>query len=109
MKLRTLTALAALALTAACANEAAKGDTNTGTALEQATPGGYSDAPAPAVTVDTGAVSGPASTTNDSSIARTTAAPDAIDSAAAQRTPGDTAGQANTGQANTDSVAPTAP
>lgn len=89
MKLLTLSALAALALTAACANEAAKGDRNTGTALENASPAGVSSAPAPAVTVDTGAVSGPASTTTDSSINATTAAPAAIDSAAAAQAPSD--------------------
>lgn len=89
MKLRTLPALAALVLVAACANEAAKGDRNTGTALENALPAGPSSAPAPAVTIDTAAVSGPASTTTDSSVARTTAAPQAVDSAAAALAPND--------------------
>jgi hypothetical protein len=84
MKLRTLTALA-LVFTAACANEAAKGDRNTGTALEGGTPAGVTSAPAPAVTIDTAAVTGPASTTTDSAIARTTAAPEAVDSAAKER------------------------
>ena len=103
MKLRTLTALAALAFTAACANEAAKGDRNTGTALEGRTPEGVSSAPAPSVAVDTAAATGPASTTDDPSITRTTAAPDAIDSAAARQTRGD-----SMGQTHTDSVAPAA-
>lgn len=83
MKLRTLTAVA-LVLTAGCANEAAKGDRNTGTALEGGTPAEVTSAPAPAVSIDTAAVTGPASTTDDSAIARTTAAPDAVDSAATQ-------------------------
>jgi hypothetical protein len=99
MKLRTLPALA-LVLAAACANEAAKGDRNTGTALEGGTPEGASSAPAPAVTIDTAAVTGPASTTTDSAIARTTAAPEAVDSAAREQ------GRAN--QARQDSAAPAA-
>lgn len=85
MKLRTFPALAALLVLAACANEAARGDRNTGTALENATP--MSEAPMPVVTVDT--ATGPASTTTDSSVARTTAAPDAVDSAAAALAPND--------------------
>jgi hypothetical protein len=84
MKLRTLSALA-LVLAAACANEAAKGDRNTGTALEGGTPAEVNSAPAPAVTIDTAAATGPASTTTDSAIARTTAAPEAADSAAAEQ------------------------
>jgi len=105
MKLRTLSALAALVATAACANEAAKGDRNTGTALEGGTPAGVNSAPAPQVTVDTAAVTGPASTTNDPNITRTTAAPNAIDSAAAARQP-----EAHgAGQTHTDSAAPAAP
>ena len=84
MKLRTLSALA-LVLAAACANEAAKGDRNTGTALEGGTPAEVTSAPAPAVTIDTAAATGPASTTTDSAIARTTAAPEAADSAAAEQ------------------------
>ncbi|HLL84602.1 MAG TPA: hypothetical protein VK420_18190 [Longimicrobium sp.] len=84
MKLRTLSAFA-LVFMAACANEAAKGDRNTGTALEGGTPEGVVSAPAPAVTIDTTAATGPASTTTDSAIARTTAAPEAVDSAAKQQ------------------------
>ncbi len=99
MKHRTLTALA-LVFTAACANEAAKGDRNTGTALEGGTPAGVSSAPAPAVTIDTAAVTGPASTTDDSAIARTTAAPEAVDSAAKQH--------AGSNQMQHDSAAPAA-
>jgi hypothetical protein len=97
MKLRTLSALA-LVFMAACANEAAKGDRNTGTALEGGTPEGVTSAPAPAVTIDTAAATGPASTTTDSAIARTTAAPEMVDSAAKQ--------QAN--QMQHDSAAPAA-
>ncbi len=101
MKLRTLPALA-LVFAAACANEAAKGDRNTGTALEGGNPEGVSSAPAPAVTIDTAAATGPASTTNDPAIARTTAAPDAVDSAAKAH------GYAGADQTRQDSAAPAA-
>lgn len=80
MKLHALTALA-LALTAACADEAAQGDRNTGTALEGGTPEGASSAPAPQVTVDT-VTPGRASTTNDPAIVQATDVTTATDSAA---------------------------
>ncbi len=80
MKLHALTALA-LVLTAACANEAAQGDRNTGTALEGGTPEGVSAAPAPQVTVDT-VTPGRASTTNDPAIVQATDVTTTADSAA---------------------------
>jgi hypothetical protein len=80
MKLHALTALA-LVLTAGCANEAARGDRNTGTALEGGTPAGVTAAPAPQVTVDT-VTPGRASTTNDPAIVRATDVTTTPDSAA---------------------------
>lgn len=59
MKLRPLTAFA-LVFAAACANEAAKGDRNTGTALEGDAPAGVTLAPASAVGLDTAPATGPA-------------------------------------------------
>jgi len=102
MKLRTLSALAALALSAACANEAAKGDRNTGTALEGATPEGTSSAPAPAVTIDT-VEPGRTSTTTDPSVVRATDVTTTPDSAAKAQM-GGTGG----GQTPNDSAAPAA-
>ncbi len=102
MKLRTLTALAALALTAACANEAAMGERNTGTALEGATPEGNSSAPAPAVTVDT-VQPGRTSTTTDPSVVQATDVTTTPDSAAKAQM-GGTGG----GQTPNDSAAPAA-
>jgi hypothetical protein len=81
MKLRTLTALAALALSAACANEAAKGDRNYGNALEGGAPGGIGSAPAPQVTVDT-VQPGNASTTTDPQVVEATDVTTTPDSAA---------------------------
>jgi hypothetical protein len=81
MKLHALPALAALVLVAACANEAAKGDRNTGTALEGGTPAGVNSAPAPQVTVDT-VQPGRASTTNDPEIVQATDVTTTTDSAA---------------------------
>jgi hypothetical protein len=85
MKLRAFLALATLLSVAACANEAAKGDRNTGTALENGTP--IQETATPPVTVDT--ATGPASTTTDSSVNQTTEAPEAVDSAAAAQAPTD--------------------
>ncbi|CAA9357264.1 MAG: hypothetical protein AVDCRST_MAG68-4122 [uncultured Gemmatimonadetes bacterium] len=93
MKLHALTALA-LAFTAACANEAAKGDRNTGTALEGGTPAGISAAPAPEVTVDTVAA-GRASTTNDPGIVQATDVTTTTDSAAKAATGGAGTTQSN--------------
>ncbi|HEX8831272.1 MAG TPA: hypothetical protein VF705_08915 [Longimicrobium sp.] len=81
MKLHALPVLAALVLVAACANEAARGDRNTGTALEGGTPAGNSSAPAPQVTVDT-VQPGRASTTNDPGIVQATDVTTTTDSAA---------------------------
>ncbi len=80
MKLHALPALA-LVIMAACANEAAQGDRNTGTALEGGTPAGASSAPAPEVTVDT-VTPGRSSTTNDPAIVQATDVTTTTDSAA---------------------------
>ncbi len=80
MKLHALPALA-LVIMAACANEAAQGDRNTGTALEGGTPAGATSAPAPQVTVDT-VTPGRSSTTNDPAIVQATDITTTTDSAA---------------------------
>jgi hypothetical protein len=80
MKLHALTVLA-LVLTGGCANEAARGDRNTGTALEGGTPEGVTAGPAPQVTVDT-VTPGRASTTNDPAIVQATDVTTTPDSAA---------------------------
>jgi len=93
MKLRTLSAFA-LVFAAACANEAAKGDRNTGTALEGGATVGAVAAPAPAVSIDTAAATSPAPTATSPA---TTGAPEAV-----------SGHDAGASQAQHDSAAPAA-
>ncbi len=102
MKLHALSALA-LVLVAACANEAAQGDRNTGTALEGGTPDAASSAPAPQVTVDT-VTPGRSSTTNDPAIVQATDVTTTTDSAAKQQM-----GAAGTTQGGSHSTTSTSP
>lgn len=107
MKLRTLTALASLALVAACANAAAKGDKNHGNALEGGSPQGISSAPAPAVTVDT-VEPGRASTTTDPNIVQATDVTTTPDSAAKAQMGAPTPSQATPSPTDQNSAAPAA-
>ncbi|HEX8432060.1 MAG TPA: hypothetical protein VF625_12255 [Longimicrobium sp.] len=85
MKIITLLALGTLAATAACANEAAQGGRNTGTANENGAPLIDQAPQVPAVTIDTATTTSTAAAGGDSSTVRSAQATQAVDSAAAAR------------------------
>jgi|GEM_PF-7001360 hypothetical protein len=91
MKIITMLALGTLAATAACANEAAQGGRNTGTANENGAPLVEQAPQVPPVTIDTATTTTTAASGGDSSTARSGRASEAVDSAAAARVMSDSA------------------